>query len=176
MQQPAKSQIITLRDWADVATALIRRFMQLRLEDATDDPATIQALIDQWTIEDSVRWVGTLLDDEFNNQMRWSASSDLAFTGLLLEMKTKYAQYLPDVLDEERSNKRQRREFLEDLICELDPITIVVGEFVASVVSPNPWWVWSLHLRGDVVLVESDEDYRIKIFNEKVETGEWSVR
>lgn len=133
MQQPAKSQIITLRDWADVATALIRRFMQLRLEDATDDPATIQALIDQWTIEDSVRWVGTLLDDEFNNQMRWSASSDLAFTGLLLEMKTKYAQYLPDVLDEERSNKRQRREFLEDLICELDPITIVVG-------SSSPRW------------------------------------
>lgn len=139
-------------------------------------PEVVEKLSLKWTIKDSTHWVGVMLDDEFNRQMAWADGTDVAFDSIMLQMSEKYGSALPQILHLDKPNKTQRTLFLEDLIVTLDPVTVVIGEFVSDLVKQNPWWVWSIHGRGDVVLLESDEDFRIKMFNQKIETGEWSIK
>lgn len=167
MHPHTKSQIITLSGWADIATALIHSFLYTQLEEYSPDPEVVEKLSLKWTIKDSTHWVGVMLDDEFNRQMAWADGTDVAFDSIMLQMSEKYGSALPQILHLDKPNKTQRTLFLEDLIVTLDPVTVVIGEFVSDLVKQNPWWVWSIHGRGDVVLLESDEDFRIKMFNQK---------
>lgn len=172
MQSLIKSQIITLRDWSDIATALIRQFIHTKLEEEGHDPDELHRLTEQWTIDSSLPWVWQMLDDEFSRQMKWSANADIALDGLAAFLGEMYVNDFGP-----QSNSSNESTFIEELIYELDPITIAVGEFVHSIVSPNPWWVWSVHMRGDVVLIESGEDYRIKLFHDVFEKDPytWSL-
>lgn len=56
---------------------------------------------------------------------------------------------------------------------ELDPIHLIIYENIFELVNPNRWMVWTAYCTNDIVVATPDEDYRIKIFNEKKESNEW---
>lgn len=171
MQHP-KSQLVNMNDWADAATALIRHFIHETLEAYVTDPVTLQDIVNKWTMSDSVRWVQAYLDDEFNRQMKWAKETSAADDLMLIAL----TEILMPYLGEGMENKKNQRHLLDAIVDATDPVVIIITEYVVDVVRPNPWWVWSIRYRYDVALVESDEDYRIHVFNEKVESGEWSLK
>lgn len=174
MQHSGKSQLITISDWADAATALLRHFLHTQLEVTVADAVTRAELVQQWTLTDSVTWVTALVDDEFNTQMKWARSTDDAFARLAVMIGKRFGEHFPNV-DWTDGDSEAMARIRDELTYEMDPITILVAEFVNGLVGPNPWWVWSLEFRHDLLLIESDEDYRIKLFNEKVAAGEWKI-
>lgn len=171
MQHHPKSHIITLSDWADATTALVRRFIYVTLEPYVTDPDTLQELANQWTMKHSVKWVQAFLDDEFNRQMKWSKGTTGADALILPYLTQIFRPHMGDKVDE----RKPQKQLLNDIIEMTDPVVIVIGEFVIEMVSSNPWWVWSIRFNYDVALIESDEDYRVKVFHEKIDSGDWSL-
>lgn len=174
MQHPGKSHLITISDWADAVTALMRRYLYLQLNATALDDSTSSDLAQLWTMDDSVRWVSDYIDDAFNCQMEWARDSDASFGNVMRTVAEKFGKYFPDVNWSEDDDK-QYIAIRDDFICQLDPVVIMIDEFVTERVQPNPWYVWHLHFRYDLLLVEPDEDYRIKIFNDKIASGEWKL-
>jgi hypothetical protein len=171
MQNPLKSQLMNMHDWADITTALVRQFIYETLEPHTT-PSDKDTVSQTWTMKQSIQWVQAQLDDEFNRQMAW-ASATTAADDVLMDF---LSELFSTELGPEITTKKNQKKLLNNLIELTDPAVIVIGEAVADLVQPNPWMVWSIRYRYDIALIEPDDDYRIKIFNQKVEAGDWKLK
>ena len=165
MYPTVKSQIINLEDWVEVASALMREHLYVELPDFPTEKVD-----DAWNYRVAQRWVGLYLNDEFNARMKWSKVSsdaeDYAIDQLLLGLTD----------GEENVNLRKMKRWLHDNLYEaLDPVVILITEAVHEIVAPNPWWVWLPHINRGIAVMESVEDYRIRVFHEKLDAGEWTA-
>jgi hypothetical protein len=171
MHHQPKSHILNMSDWADAVTALVRHFAYVTLEPYVTDSQTLHDLTTQWTMKHSIQWTQAQLDDEFNRQLMWARSTNASDAVILEYLTALFKDHMGDVI----SDAAHQETLLHDVIELTDPVVVLISEVVSDLVSPNPWWVWSMRYRYDIVLIESDEDYRVKIFNDKIESGEWSL-
>jgi hypothetical protein len=100
------------------------------------------------------------IDDEFSAMMKWSKRSTNADTYLVKELERSI-----ELLTNEKFDDRNEinSEVLDLIYQEVDVVNCLLIQKCNEVISPNPWFVWTIKTNNDVVLLESDYDYRIKI-------------
>lgn len=134
-------------------------------------------LVRLWTKGSSKKLVQCLIDDMFCNLMAWSINRDTTNTHLEEELTRILDTQLPasPTKDHLRKHHNAIKNIVKDVHTHIDPLYTLIVETVSDIVDENPWRIWHLKMYSTNVYIERDEDYRIMVFNEKVEAGEWSI-
>lgn len=168
-----RSKIIDIYHWNDLLFHIVDMFISERFELTKDERSLC------WNEKKASNHVFFMLDDSFSRALKWRQKEkqhDVLIERVLREVI--YTNYLKNATkDGETLNIDEvivPTNALDDIYIAVDPIQILIDELVSETVSDNPWWVWEIeYVPKGSVLIRSIDDYRIKTFNEKVESGEW---
>lgn len=155
MQEKLKSSIYNLHDWIDVSKAIADSLVlsEFNIEE-------LDELV--WSYQLAHRWVQLRVEDELNGMMEWAKPT---FEADALLQSTIVA-FIRQHGDETIVDK-----FYE----QLQTVDRHIVNLIEYHVSDSPWHVWHTKFVSDYMLLECDEDYRIKVYNEKVASGAWRV-
>jgi hypothetical protein len=117
---------------------------------------------DVWSYAIAQRWVRLKVEDELNGRLRWARRTSLS-DDLLDETIISYLRSQGTV------------ELIDRFYEALDMSELYIGNLIQESIGENDWRIWHTYFRADWLIMEYDEDYRIKVFNEKVASGEWEV-
>lgn len=156
MQEMLRSTIHDLSQCADMTKSIVDCFVLKELGIGELDE-------DFWSYDIAVEWVRLKLDDVINCRLKWAQSTNQS--DALLERTI--LRFLRDEDD--------NGELLDRFYESLDLSELYINNLVQDTIGENEWRIWYLTYRNDWVVMEYGEDYRIKVFNEKVASGEWEV-
>jgi len=155
MQEALRTSIVDLGQWIDMTKAAVDCFVLREFGiDEIDD--------NLWSMDVAHRWIRLKIDDELNVQMKWARES--------FDADDHLSDTILSLVREHGGEKA-----VDKLYEVLEPTEIFIANLVDQHTGDNQWRIWHTHFRSDWVVLECDEDYRIKVFNEKVASGEWEA-
>lgn len=130
-----------------------------------------------WTKECSKQLVNCLVEDTFNKLMKWARNTDTVDDYIEEELLKIFNTQLPANPDNTLIKKHHNaiKNMVDSVHTHIDPLYVLVVEIISDIVEENPWRVWHLKKFSTNIFIEWDEDYRVMVFNEKVESGEWKL-
>ena len=146
MRYQPQSEIINIEPWVLLAQASIQEYC---LEPDEHD---------KWRYEDALYWVRHYFDDLLNAHLQWARGSDQAKSYL-----EHWCEQHDFVFDQNR--------FLD----ALESVRCLIEETIERFSADNAWWIWITRYRGDYIVMEYGGDYRIHVFHEKLDAGEWTL-
>ena len=170
-----RSRIIDIYQWSSLLFHIVDLFIDEHFG------LSEQERRQHWNEKKSSNHTFFMLDDSFSRALKWRESEcrhDDLVKGVLRDIiystYVKRASKDDDILD--ISEIKVPKDALDDLFVVIDPIQILIDELVSDVVGDNPWWIWEIeYVPKGSVLIRSSGDFRIKTFNDKVASGEWTL-
>lgn len=170
-----KDQIIDLRDPIDRMYAAcyvpVRNFIQRHCPDAS-----VTAIDNHFLISHARRFCLCVIQDELDSTAKWKKEDEK--TDLLAEhIYTLYIGILQAELNISVDSIREAviRRSADELLQIIDPIVTDIIEIVSEITHNDEWWIWTLRVGNDYVVLQSEEDWRVRIFNQKIASGEWKL-
>jgi hypothetical protein len=181
------SQLLNLQPWIDLFYVQIRDYLSTRWHLDEEQMCT------WWTQEQARAWTANYFIDYLNEAMVWADNTEEATLYLSDQLYKIYHALASDQQQRVQEHLRSLevdQPVLESFIYDRDPgiIDILIGrdnnhlfdrvdlliqEKVQELTRANPWWMWSVRVYDTNVIIESVGDYRILVFYEKWEDGEW---
>ena len=154
-QETLKSSIVNLKEWIDMTKAAVDYTVLTRLgiEEIDDDI---------WSHAVVRTWFEYAIEDELNDRLEWAKTTAQANAHLEATIFRYVRQH---------GNEDDIDAVTQAMLPSVNYINALIAEHVGT----WSWRIWHTYFRYDWVVLECDEDYRIKVFNEKVESGEWEV-
>lgn len=156
MQDMPRTSIHDLGQCVDMTLSVVNCFVmkELNLEELD---------VSVWSKSIAEKWVHQRIEDELNSRLRWTKSYQQA------------DDILNDTIVAFIKSLKGGRTLLDRFYETLDVAELFISSILDEAIGDHDWLVWHTHHRHDWVVFEPGEDYRIKVFNEKVASGEWEV-